>query len=326
MSGNGSHRREGKCGAQDDDGACQHLDNRMAKSLGLRYALFDGKSFFWRRPLRRGNKDETFEIGSAMRHVTLPNGIEIVEINKYETKFLYDEIFVQEAYGSYGIDIKRGGTIIDVGANIGMFALYMNERFEPGRILCFEPAPHCLEALKQNLAPLGDKVIISSMALGDKNGKVEFTYYPNYTIMSSMLADKSRDDRVLRAGARTEYERQSGSVAEDRLIDILVSNKLEDAQTFNCSVTTLSDTIEAHGLKQVSLVKIDVECAENAVLAGIRDEHWPLIDQLVVEVHDQGAREHEAMRDMLLAKGYQVQLRTELNLENSGIFQAIARR
>jgi hypothetical protein len=73
-------------------------------------------------------------------------------------------------------------------------------------------------------------------------------------------------------------------------------------------------------------VKIDVECAENIVLAGIREEHWGLIDQLVVEVHDQGAREHELMRDRLKNKGYQVELLAESGLKNSGIFEIIARR
>ncbi len=73
-------------------------------------------------------------------------------------------------------------------------------------------------------------------------------------------------------------------------------------------------------------MKIDVECAENIVLAGIKEEHWPLIQQLVVEVHDQGAREHETMRDMLKGRGYQVELLAESGLKNSGIFEIIARR
>src|SRR4051812_41310291 len=106
-----------------------------------------------------------------MHHVVLPNGLEILEINKYETKFLYNEIFVEESYGSYGIDVEPGGVVMDVGANIGMFALYINQRFEPSQTFCFEPAPHCLEALKHNLAPLGQKVVISSSAVGERSGE-----------------------------------------------------------------------------------------------------------------------------------------------------------
>jgi FkbM family methyltransferase len=179
--------------------------------------------------------------------------------------------------------------------------------------------------LTKNLAHLKDKVVISNSALGDREGEAKFTYYPNYTIMSSMVADKQRDHEVLSAGAKTQYERQHGA-ADERTVELLVGKKLEEAQTFNCRISTLSNVIETFGIKRVSLVKVDVECAENIVLAGIREEHWPLIDQLVVEVHDQGAREHETMRDMLETKGYHVKLMTESNLKNSGIFEIIARR
>lgn len=261
-----------------------------------------------------------------MRSVTLPNGMEIVEINKYETKFLYSEIFIDETYGKYGIEIGVDDVVIDVGANIGMFALYMNAKFNPKRIYCFEPAPHCIEALSENLKPLGDKAVVLGQALGDGEGEAEFTFYPNYTIMSSMVADKGRDDQVLRAAARSEYERQSGAAAKDNVVDYLVGRKLEDAQTFKCQVTTLSKVIETYDIAHIALAKIDVECAENAVLAGIKDEHWPIIDQLFVEVHDQGAGEHETMRAALEAKGYRVQLVTESNLENAGVYELIARR
>jgi hypothetical protein len=78
-----------------------------------------------------------------MAHVTLPNGIPVVEINAYETKFLYDEIFVQQVYGSHGISVPPGGVILDIGANIGIFALYGMMKFPGAKIYCFEPAPHC---------------------------------------------------------------------------------------------------------------------------------------------------------------------------------------
>src|SRR5262249_55058732 len=139
-------------------------------------------------------------------------------------------------------------------------------------------------------------------------------------------ADKKRDHEVLKAGARTQLDRQGDTAADERMIELLDGKKLDGAQTFKCPVTTLSNVIDTYGVKRVSLVKVSVECAENIVLAGIREGHWALIDQLVVEVHDQGAREHELMRDRLMNKGYQVELLAESSLENSGIFEIIARR
>ncbi|MDR3713479.1 MAG: FkbM family methyltransferase [Puia sp.] len=261
-----------------------------------------------------------------MQTTTLPNGLCITEINSYETQFLYDEIFVQNVYGSYGIQITPDDVVFDIGANIGLFALYMAERFNPARIICFEPAPHCIEAIRENLASLGDRVLVLPTALGASVGETEFTYYPKYTLMSSMFADEKRDLDVLKAGAKTEFERQQGKIPEDRIVDMLVGTKLEDAQTFRCPITTISKVMEEYRVDRLALAKIDVECAENVVLAGIEDADWPRIDQLVIEVHDQGAREHETMRDMLRGRGYAVSLFAEPGLKNSGIYVVVARK
>jgi FkbH-like protein len=44
-------------------------------------------------------------------------------------------------------------------------------------------------------------------------------------------------------------------------------------------------------VERIDLLKIDCEGSECAVLAGIADEHWPLVRQVVVEVHDPAAGE-----------------------------------
>ena len=261
-----------------------------------------------------------------MHEVALPNGLKIVEINSYETAFLYDEIFVQDVYGSYGVSVSPGDVVFDIGANIGLFALYIAQRFNPHRIFCFEPAPHCVEVIGRNLAALGDQCVILPSALGDSIGDAEFTYYPKYTLMSSLFADQQRDLGVLKAGAKTELARRRGTVPEERLVDMIVGNKLTDARKFQCPVTTISKVMSDNQLDRLALAKIDVECAENLVLAGIAEADWPRIDQLVIEVHDQGAREHETMRDMLSDRGYGVSLFAEPGLSNSGIYVLVARR
>ena len=87
-----------------------------------------------------------------MRRTVLPNTLAICEINPHETRFLYNEIFVQKTYMKHGVEISPGDTIIDAGANIGLFALFALVNFNPARVFCFEPATHCLEALRFNLA------------------------------------------------------------------------------------------------------------------------------------------------------------------------------
>ncbi|MDE3177946.1 MAG: FkbM family methyltransferase [Pseudomonadota bacterium] len=261
-----------------------------------------------------------------MKKAVLPNNISIAEINPHETKFLYNEIFVQKTYMRHGIEINPGDVIIDAGANIGMFALYALTHYNPARIYCFEPAAHCVEALRANLAAWDERVVILESALGDFEGEADFTYYPGYSIMSGLFADEDRDLDVLKAGARTQMARLSKFQVEERMIDALVGGKLKNAESFKCPVTTLSSVIEKYDLPVVNLLKIDVERAENAIIGGIGDRHWERIRQIVVEVHDQGAREHEAMRDALARRGFETTLDVEEGLENSAIYALTARR
>ena len=59
-----------------------------------------------------------------------------------------------------------------------------------------------------------------------------------------------------------------------------------------CELTTVSAVIRQQQLSSVHLIKIDVERAELAVLQGIDGHHWPVIKQVVAEVHElEGSRD-----------------------------------
>jgi hypothetical protein len=78
-------------------------------------------------------------------------------------------------------------------------------------------------------------------------------------------------------------------------------------------LTTLSEFINQHAqdINSIELMKIDVEGAELAVLKGItQQEHWNMIKQLVVEVHDVNNRVTTISR-MLEDKGFTVTVSQE---------------
>ncbi|MGE0383649.1 MAG: FkbM family methyltransferase [Gammaproteobacteria bacterium] len=261
-----------------------------------------------------------------MHKVVLPNGLEIAELNAHETKFLYDEIFVQEVYTRYGLMVPPGATVLDIGANIGMFSLYAALKYEAVNLLCFEPAPHCVELLRFNIARLGASARVFATALGAEIGEVDLSYYPHYSILSGIFADERQDLEVLRAGARTQYESKYHHPPSERELELLVGSRLQDRQTVRCPMTTLSRVLADEAVDDVALAKIDVERAEHAILAGISEAHWPKIAQFVIEVHDQGEREHELMATMLERRGYRTRIFAEPALRNSGIYVVVARR
>ena len=57
--------------------------------------------------------------------VTMPNGMRLQCGSPVEARFIYDEIFVQRCYSKHGIRVRTGDTVIDAGANVGLFTLFL---------------------------------------------------------------------------------------------------------------------------------------------------------------------------------------------------------
>ncbi|RUT04420.1 hypothetical protein DSM106972_046480 [Dulcicalothrix desertica PCC 7102] len=60
-----------------------------------------------------------------MNKMTLPNNLECYYLGKEETEYIFSEIFTEQQYLRHGICINEGDCIFDVGANIGLFTLFL---------------------------------------------------------------------------------------------------------------------------------------------------------------------------------------------------------
>ena len=65
-----------------------------------------------------------------------------------ETELMYNEIFEARQYMRSGIALSSGDTIVDVGANIGMFTMY-----------AVEPVSETFEVLTRNMQRFGGRVV-----------------------------------------------------------------------------------------------------------------------------------------------------------------------
>lgn len=87
----------------------------------------------------------------------LPNGMLIHGWAQFETKTLYEEIFEKACYRDGGIELKRGDTIVDAGANIGMFSLWAYRECQgDADVYAFEPIPSTYEVLERNASAYGN--------------------------------------------------------------------------------------------------------------------------------------------------------------------------
>ena len=265
-----------------------------------------------------------------LRRVRLPDAVDIWAPNAIEAAVVFREIVTERTYERHGVTIPPGGVVFDVGANVGLFTVHLARAVADVRIHAFEPIPALFEALQRNIAEHAPAAVAHHVALGAAAGEAAFHVDPGMTITASMrpeameaaanheatpaewasaaLADfqKVRPNAVARTlGAALDRPSTRG-LAMAAIAPVALAMSLRQRMSRErhvCRVRTLSDVLAETDVDRVDLAKIDVEGAEEDVLAGIADADWPRIRQLVIEVHDVDQRVTR-LRVMLEGRGY----------------------
>jgi FkbM family methyltransferase len=256
---------------------------------------------------------------------TLPNGMAIHHHRAYETDFVYREVFVEEIYTRAFGPLPARANIVDVGANIGLFSLLIKQQLPDAAVYAFEPSPVHFELLGKNLQRYR-QIHLFQQGLGETVTHKTFTYYPNYSVMSGFHADAREDRQLLAAGIASQLQLETPEKMEaaERYIEMLMDNKLEEAQQFECTITTLSAFIDEQKISHIDLLKIDAEKAEADVLKGINDNDWDKIDRIVLEAHDKSGCEN--ICNLLASRGYTIKINKSSEFKAAVIFIIYAHR
>ncbi|WP_369183498.1 FkbM family methyltransferase [Streptomyces sp. Y1] len=267
------------------------------------------------------------ETGSAERpRFQLPNGLWVTHQNEAETRHFYEDIFDHRTYAKHGITITDGATVVDVGGNIGLFTLFAHYEAKDVKVYTFEPAPPMFELLSRNVADHGVNATLINAGASDAEGTAEFTFYPRSSGMSSFHPDEAEEKHNLRtiianqreAGAADEID-QLGAYAEE-LMDVRF-----EAIPFTATLRPLSAVIREQGIERIDLIKIDVQKSEHQVIAGIADEDWPKIRQMVLEAHDGDGRVAR-LTELLTGHGFTVLAEQDELYRGTDIFNIYATR
>jgi FkbM family methyltransferase len=176
---------------------------------------------------------------------------------------------------------KERFTFIDVGANIGGYALCVASFAGPSaRILAVEPQPNVFDRLTYNIGlnPFGTVKAIAC-AIADKPGELTLFLDP----------------------------RNSGESS----VKVMASSQ---AQTIRVPATTLLDLVRKEGLGHLDAIKLDIEGAEDIVLEPFfRDAPESLYPSLLI-IED-GTRQWETdLLGILAGKGYRTVAKTRMNI------------
>jgi amino acid adenylation domain-containing protein/FkbM family methyltransferase len=260
---------------------------------------------------------------SADRVSELPNGLALVEQNAGETAFLYREIFAEDGYLRHGVRLRDGDTVFDVGANIGMFALYAARAAADVTVYAVEPIPPLCDLLRLNAHVHGIRGRVLEVGLAAESGSAEFTYYAHNSLLSGAHADAAEDAGVVRA--LLENETTDAADLMDGALAELAAFAQSETGRFICPVRTLSDVVREEAVGTIDLLKIDVEKAEADVLAGIEEDDWPKIRQIVVEVHDVAGR-LARIAALLESHGFRCAVEQDRLLRGTRLFSLFAVR
>jgi len=154
----------------------------------------------------------------------------------------------------------REGVFIDIGANLGRYTLLMARKLKNcGRVISIEPESNNVEILKKNVEINNLKnVIVVGKACSSKNGKS--TLYLEGTKYSGGLHSLKRD----------------GCHVDKKIIE----------------VEKLDSIVSRLGIKEVGLIKIDVEGSEIDVLFGakkiLKNYHPKIICESLNEESEKG--------------------------------------
>src|SRR5437762_2165789 len=87
----------------------------------------------------------------APRPVRLPNGMTVYGLSADDTLIVYRDIFEDHCYLRHGVTVTDGDCVLDVGANTGLFTLYLNTLCARARVYAFEPVPAIFAVLRRNV-------------------------------------------------------------------------------------------------------------------------------------------------------------------------------
>lgn len=158
-------------------------------------------------------------------------------------------------------NIKEGATVIDIGAHIGSFSIFVASQFKNIRVLAFEPEPDNFALLKENISinHLEDRVFPFRLALDQRGGeRTRLYYHPDNLGMHSLVLSHK-------------------NLPQDKRKTF-----------FEVKTISLKEIFEENQILKCDLLKMDCEGCEYSVLLSTPGSTLRKIRNLTLEYHPGG--------------------------------------
>lgn len=209
----------------------------------------------------------------------LSNGLLLTAPREVPFREMFSEIIGTRCYlPSAQFRIKPGDTVLDVGANVGLFSIWAAWNIPSARILAFEAASDNFLALADN---------------------VRNNHITNISAYHYAVADGRNKHVTLYRGfhggihsIRPEYRNWNSSSGRPR-------------RTERVRVITLEQIFSRFKISHADLLKLDCEGAEYDILLSAPARTISRIRKIVGEYHDLSAKRHGGvLKEFLAANGF----------------------
>jgi FkbM family methyltransferase len=157
---------------------------------------------------------------------------------------VFYQLFLEK---EYDINLDNPSFIIDGGANIGLFAILMKNRYPQSVIVCVEPDPENFEILKKNTS-LYDDIHCENCGIWNKKTKLK-------------VYDKYKTGKW-------------GIIVE------------EDSVNGNISAISINALLEKYSIAHIDVLKLDIETSEKKLFSDNFEAWLKQVKTLIIELHD----------------------------------------
>ncbi len=204
---------------------------------------------------------------------------------------IFHRIFLRDEYRLGALPGKLG-TVIDLGANVGLFAARVAPRAE--RVLCYEPVPANFAQLERNVAA-----------------------FRNVTPFCAAVSGASGTLRIFQPTSAALSGRHSAYSD----VNAHLSGRYDEVPAFS-----LDEVFARNAIERCDLLKIDVEGSEYEIVHGASDATLARTQRIYGEYHDVAPDDPRtriaAFAEHLRGRGYRVDVRPHRRKDNLGLFFA----
>ncbi len=229
--------------------------------------------------------------------LSLPNGLDFwlpSDQTRPAAQYLVREIFGRRRYYRDRFQIRPTDTVVDIGANMGLFTMWAAPQAREGRVVAIEPG-RMVDCLTHNIrANRLHHVTAVPVAVGTDGSQLELIEYPGFNLVS--------------------HPSGIGPAFLTRWLILLRYFHVQTPAIRRIApCRSLGALMDDYGLGRVNFLKVDCEGAEYEIFRGLASEHWNRIDRVAMEFHElRPGDRHEELVSLFESRGFRVAIRKPL--------------